>query len=209
MSRTLTSPTIAGPREYPTVIAPTPATKLSRRGVLKLSFWSALAALLAGAGAGLLNSVYPRNVAGFGGRVVVPAAKVPPAGAPPPQNIEGRFWLVNLAPGEGRIAGDGAETAGGLVALWRKCPHLGCTIPWRESYRSPHDAEGRRGWFLCPCHGSTYSKAGVRIFGPAARSMDTMLIEVDRAGNVIVDTGKITKGDAANPARAVPPQAAT
>ncbi len=136
----------------------------------------------------------------------MPAAHVPKPGAPPLISIEGKFWLVNLAPGEGHIAGDDVSTAGGLVALWRRCPHLGCAVPWKADYVPPPivDEARRQGWFLCPCHGSTYTKAGVRVFGPATRSMDTMLIEVDAAGNVIVQTGQRTKGDTDNPLRATP-----
>ena len=59
-------------------------------------------------------------------------------------NAFGNFWqilLVNLKPDEGRVASDEAPTAGGLLALWWKCPHLGCTIPWKESFVSPFDDE--------------------------------------------------------------------
>ena len=86
----------------------------------------------------------------------------------------------------------------GLLALWRRCPHLGCTVPWKSGF----NYEGDKGWFRCPCHGSTYTKAGVRVFGPATRSMDTMHIEVDDAGNITVNTGDITFGGADNPRRA-------
>ena len=91
---------------------------------------------------------------------------------------------LNLDPSESRPGGTGG--ADGLLALWRKCPHLGCSVPWISSF----DFNGDKGWYRCPCHGSTYTKAGVRVYGPAPRSMDTMKIEVDGAGNITVQTGQ-------------------
>lgn len=49
----------------------------------------------------------------------------------------------------------------GLVALWQKCPHQGCRVPWCES----------SGWFECPCHGSRFSPFGELRRGPARRGM--------------------------------------
>src|SRR4029079_17719030 len=134
--------------------------------------------------ASVINSLYPRTVEPFGGPVVVPAAAVPLAGAAPVPNSEGHFLLVNLAADEGRIASDTAPTDGGLLALWWKCPHLGCTVPWKADYMSTQDPLRRRGWFNCNCHASTYTKAGVRVSGPAPRSMDTMEVAVARNGDI-------------------------
>ena len=67
------------------------------------------------------------------------------------------------------------------------------------------DFEGVKGWFRCPCHGSTYTKAGIRVFGPAPRSMDTMKIDVDGAGNIVVQTGVRQLGGPDNPKRAIQP----
>jgi cytochrome b6-f complex iron-sulfur subunit len=166
-----------------------------------VALWSSIAGALAGAGASLFNSLYPRGVSGFGGPVVVAAARIPKPGDPPKPIVEGRFLLVNLAPGEG-LANDGSEaTTGGLLALYRKCPHLGCTVPWRADARARND--DRTGFFLCPCHQSTYTKAGVRVWGPAPRSMDTMRIEPTASG-IVVQTAEITHGDTDNPSRATP-----
>jgi cytochrome b6-f complex iron-sulfur subunit len=174
---------------------------ISRRGMLRLAFWTSVAAASAGVVASIVNAVYPRGVTGFGGPVRVPSDRIPRPGDAPRPIVDGRFLLVNLAPGEG-LADDGsASTPGGLLALYRKCPHLGCTVPWQADARAKND--DRTGFFLCPCHQSTYTKAGVRVFGPAPRSMDTMLIEPTATG-IIVQTGAITPGDAANPQRAIP-----
>ncbi len=93
-----------------------------------------------------------------------------------------------------------------ILALWWKCPHLGCTVPWREtfSWPDPETGQNKRGWFRCPCHGSTYNDAGVRVFGPAPRSMDHMEVSIDPStGRIDVNTGAITKGTPDNATFAV------
>jgi cytochrome b6-f complex iron-sulfur subunit len=67
----------------------------------------------------------------------------------------------------------------GLVALYQKCPHLGCRVPQCDTSR----------WFECPCHGSQYNQVGEKKGGPAPRGMDRFRFSVDGAGNVSVDTG--------------------
>ncbi|MCH7697487.1 MAG: Rieske 2Fe-2S domain-containing protein [Chloroflexi bacterium] len=168
---------------------------VSRRRVLQLGFWSGMGAILAAAGAGFVDFVYPRGVAGFGGTVSVGAAAVPAPG----QKVQipaGRFWLVNLTEEQG---------GPGLLALWWKCPHLGCTVPWKPNFIWPDPTTGadKKGWFRCPCHGSTYTDAGIRVFGPAPRSLDTMDLTIGSDGRVSVNTGSTTDGAPDNPDRAV------
>jgi cytochrome b6-f complex iron-sulfur subunit len=49
-----------------------------------------------------------------------------------------------------------------LIALYQKCPHLGCRVPWCGSSQ----------WFECPCHGSKFNRVGEKTGGPAPRGMD-------------------------------------
>ena len=78
-----------------------------------------------------------------------------------------------------------------LVMSW-KCPHLGCTVPWNPSFNGAAvNFPGITGWFRCPCHGSTYSRAGIRVYGPAPRPMDTMLLTVNGDGSVTLTYGAI------------------
>ncbi len=72
----------------------------------------------------------------------------------------------------------------GIVALYQKCPHLGCRVP--ECVTSQ--------WFECPCHGSQYNRVGEKKAGPAPRGMDRFPITVSANGDVIVDTGTIVDG---------------
>ncbi|HLE39648.1 MAG TPA: Rieske 2Fe-2S domain-containing protein [Acidimicrobiia bacterium] len=73
---------------------------------------------------------------------------------------------------------------GAVVALWQKCPHLGCRVPWCES----------SGQFECPCHGSAFNRAGEYRSGPSPRGMDRFAVTVSDDGIVEVDTGAVTKG---------------
>ena len=154
----------------------------------------AAAGLLAAIAGGLgLDFLWPKKIIGFGTAVNVGAVNVPKAGADPVRVVEGRFWLVNIPAGT-------AESPGGLLALYQKCPHLGCTVPWRPDFVFG----GVKGWFRCPCHGSTYTKeGGVLVAGPAPHSMDTMAITVNPNGDLTVETGQVKAGGQDNPFRAV------
>lgn len=169
---------------------------VSRRSFILGSFWTGLGVSMLGGVGMLLDFLYPRNVKGFGGPV--PAGNVSdyPKGGDPKHFLSGQFFVVNLDPSDSRLGGSGGGN--GLLALWHRCPHLGCTVPWRSGF----NFQGDKGWFRCPCHGSTYTRAGVLVFGPAPRSMDTMEIEVDAAGNITVQTGSRTNGGTDNPTRA-------
>ena len=74
---------------------------------------------------------------------------------------------------------------GALVALFQKCPHLGCRVPFCDS----------SGRFECPCHGSVYNVRGEYVQGPAPRGMDRFLIKVE-GDKVLVDTGQLEEGPA-------------
>ena len=166
-----------------------PQTKeVSRRSLIQITFWTALGAGLLATVGSIIDFLYPRGITGFGG--VVTAGTIDQfAPGTKTQVPAGKFWLVNLT----------AEQGGpGFLALWWKCPHLGCTVPWREGFIF----NGTPGWFRCPCHGSTYDHAGVRVFGPAPRSMDRMEITID-GDRVSVNTGAITKGTPDNASFAV------
>ena len=72
-----------------------------------------------------------------------------------------------------------AGMALGFVALYQKCVHLGCRVPWCPSSQ----------WFECPCHGSQYNRVGEKKGGPAPRGLDRFGITVS-GGIATVDTSK-------------------
>ena len=174
------------------------ARKLARRSFLRVSTFAT-----GGLIASFLGFFNLRKPSGFGGTVTVTRDRIPRPGTDPVRVPEGKFWLVNLNGPEGDVLQAGGT--GGLLALYWKCPHLGCTVPWNPAFNGAAvNFPGIIGWFRCPCHGSTYSKAGIRVFGPAPRPMDPMRLPVNGDGSVSVNTGQITSGAADNPLRAVP-----
>ncbi len=71
----------------------------------------------------------------------------------------------------------------GYVALYQKCVHLGCRVPWCQTSQ----------WFECPCHGSKYNRVGEKKGGPAPRGLDRFAFTIS-GGAMIVDTGVIYQG---------------
>ncbi|HET9443168.1 MAG TPA: Rieske 2Fe-2S domain-containing protein, partial [Acidimicrobiales bacterium] len=71
----------------------------------------------------------------------------------------------------------------GVTALYQKCVHLGCRVPWCKTSQ----------WFECPCHGSQYNRVGEKKAGPAPRGLDRFAASVE-GGTVSVDTQVIVQG---------------
>ncbi len=148
-------------------------TEAEGRGIGRRRFldwsWKALAlGLTAEAGWTTYDLLVPRPAGGFGGELEAGAE-----GAFPEGDVryfaEGRFYVT-------RVEGD-------LVALYQKCPHLGCRVPYCET----------SGRFECPCHGSIFNRKGEYIAGPAPRGMDSFPIRLEE-GKVLVDTGTVEEG---------------
>jgi len=184
------------------VARPVPKRRvLTRRLFILGGFWSGLMLAIVGIVGSPLDFMWLRKTGStFGGPVSVPADRIPPEGGDPIVIQEGRFFLLNLQAG---TTAHGEKTPGGLLALWRKCPHLGCTVPWRPDYVF----QGVQGWFRCPCHGSTYTKeGGIIVAGPAPRPLDVFPIEVKQDKSIVVQTGREYEftGSGRNPSRSVP-----
>jgi cytochrome b6-f complex iron-sulfur subunit len=147
-----------------------------------------MALFLAEAGGAILWFTIPRFRAGeFGGVFELNVTAVPPPDSGPVSFDAGRFWLVNIGPGDleqhntsnnGVLATDYPQTQG-LKALYKICVHLGCLYKWVPTTHR----------FECPCHGSKYLPTGVRVDGPARRNLDVFIITAkDANGNVIATT---------------------
>lgn len=70
--------------------------------------------------------------------------------------------------------------AGGLMALFQRCVHLGCRVPWC----------GPSQGFECPCHGSKYNAVGEYFAGPAGRNLDRFVVELNGT-DFVIKTGTI------------------
>ncbi|HEX2053343.1 MAG TPA: Rieske 2Fe-2S domain-containing protein [Actinomycetota bacterium] len=166
-------------------------TDVGRRKFLLRGVGAASLAFLGQFALASIDFLYPRLRGGFGSAITVGAEEDirSELGTREPKFIpDGRFYLA-LYEGDPADAADipayaSANVAeSGFVALYRKCVHLGCSVPWC----------GPAKWFECPCHGSKYSINGEYRDGPAPRGLDLFRVEV-QDGQVIVDTATIIAG---------------
>jgi cytochrome b6-f complex iron-sulfur subunit len=160
---------------------------VSRRQFFNRSIVVAMLLGISGFGASVLAFLYPSGTGGFGSKINVgslddikQAIKDGDGFAYYP---EGRMWITeypSAALDKARAVYSPPELAGmenGVVALWQKCPHLGCRVPQCAT----------SGWFECGCHGSQYNRVGEKKGGPAPRGMDRFAMTVDN-NQLSVDT---------------------
>jgi cytochrome b6-f complex iron-sulfur subunit len=172
---------------------------LEEIGVTRRQFFNR--SLLAGSGLGLgafgvaaLAFLWPSASAGFGGKIVVGSvadANTAIGNKMPFYNATAKTYIVAYPkadlPKAKKVAAYTppiiAGMEAGYVALYQKCVHLGCRVPWCQSSQ----------WFECPCHGSKYNKVGEKVGGPAPRGLDRFALEVS-GGSIVVDTGNLVLG---------------
>jgi len=165
---------------------------LEEIGVTRRQFFNR--AILAGSGLGLgafgvavLAFLWPGASAGFGGKIAVGSvadANTAIGNKMPFYNATAKTYIVaypkaDLPKAKKVTAYTPPIIAGmeaGFVALYQKCVHLGCRVPWCQSSQ----------WFECPCHGSKYNKVGEKVGGPAPRGLDRFVLEVS-GGNIVVN----------------------
>jgi cytochrome b6-f complex iron-sulfur subunit len=145
-------------------------------------------------GAACLGFLWPTGKGGFGGKVAAGTSisdmisdiesKSAPFYIP-----EARAYIVQYPKADlpaakkvySAVTYSGMEQ--GLVALYQRCVHLGCRVPWCPTSQ----------WFECPCHGSKYNRVGEKKAGPAPRGLDRFAIIVD-GNNLTINTGDIEIG---------------
>lgn len=176
-------------------VAPDPEqTGVARRQFLNRSIIGSFALGLGGFGGSMLAFLWPPFITGFGaplnmGKITDIVQSIRDNGGfwyrP-----EGRMWLTEYPAGaieRARNVYSGPELAGmeaGVIALFQKCPHLGCRVPSCATSQ----------WFECPCHGSKYNRVGEKRGGPAPRGMDRFAMEVSPDGVLTVKTGEVIQG---------------
>ena len=166
---------------------------VTRRQFFNRSIVAMMGLGLSGFGAAVLAFLWPKLSGGFGAKINAGKLgdiqqKLDDTKAPV-YNPEGRFYL-NPYPKSSVVKAkksySGAVLPGreaGVVALYQRCVHLGCRVPWCQTSQ----------WFECPCHGSQYNRVGEKKGGPAPRGLDRFPVTVD-GGVVTVDTGTIVLG---------------
>jgi cytochrome b6-f complex iron-sulfur subunit len=143
---------------------------IGRRRFLNWS-WKVLGAGLAvEAGWTTYDILVPRPSGAFGGVVEAGTADQFPEGTVR-YFLSGRFYVTSYQ--------------GVLVALYQKCPHLGCRVPFCDSSKR----------FECPCHGSAFNIKGEYVQGPSPRGMDRFPVRID-GDQVLVDTSSVIEGSA-------------
>ena len=172
------------------------ALGVTRRQFLNRSILGAFGLSVAGFGAAMLAFLWPPlESGGFGSKVN--AGKLSDIlasidSAKQPYYVPSARAYVNRYPADdvskAKASGAYADPiiAGyeaGLVALYQKCVHLGCRVPWCQSSQ----------WFECPCHGSQYNRVGEKKGGPAPRGLDRFAVTAD-GGVVTIDTKTVFVG---------------
>ena len=166
---------------------------VTRRQFLNRSIFALFGLSIAVFGVAIVGFLWPSGSSGFGSKIRV--GKVSDVIADIERNDgflykpEGRMWVTQYpaaALAKAKTVYSAPELTGmeaGLVALYQKCPHLGCRVPDCKSSQ----------WFECPCHGSQYNQVGEKKGGPAPRGMDRFAMEVN-GGVFIVNTGQVIQG---------------
>lgn len=140
---------------------------VNRREFLNFAWLASLGFFTVAIGGVTFLFAMPRFGEGeFGGTFSYEVSEIPNEDAPPDNQPKAKLWLSN--------------TAGGLTALYKVCTHLGCLYNWR-------DLEDK---FICPCHGSQFTKEGDYIQGPAPRSLDRFVVRIlnPETGEVLAES---------------------
>lgn len=148
---------------------------------------------ISGFGSAVLAFLWPTPRGGFGSKITVGRLEDILAAVrdtrEPVYVASGRFYL-NPYPASAVAKAASVYPAAltpaleaGVVALYQKCTHLGCRVPWCATSQ----------WFECPCHGSKFNRVGEKKVGPAPRGLDMFPVELAN-GSVVVDTGTVLTG---------------
>ena len=163
---------------------------VSRRQFLNRAWTASFTAFLGFFGMSSLSFLWPKLTGGFGTKINAGnyddiLSKVGPEGNFTPLFIpEGRFWLTYYeGTGDSPVYTAVNAVDLKLQALYRKCVHLGCSVPKCDSSKL----------FECPCHGSKYRMHGEYFQGPAPRGLDRFPIALE-GDKVVVDTGALQEG---------------
>ncbi len=166
---------------------------VTRRQFFNRSIVLLMGLSLTGFGAAVLAFLWPQPKGGFGSKIrvgSVPDVKASiEAGDGFLYLAEGRMWITEYpeaAVEKARTVYPASMLPGleaGVIAIYQKCPHLGCRVPACKTSQ----------WFECPCHGSQYNQAGEKKGGPAPRGMDHFAMEVT-GGVLTVNTGQLIQG---------------
>jgi cytochrome b6-f complex iron-sulfur subunit len=161
---------------------------VSRRQFFNRALSATFGSFLAILGIELLAFMWPRLKGGFGASIdagavvdLLAATRAPDGGVVPAFIPEARAYVVPVDDDNLSDQFEGKSVAAeGLMALYQRCVHLGCRVPWCAPSQG----------FECPCHGSKYDYMGEYFGGPAPRNLDRFVVEVIDS-QFIIHTGDI------------------
>ena len=167
-----------------------PVGEMSRRSFMRNILWVGIGLATLEFLAGTVNFLWPNVRSGLGGKFTI-GGPADIAGSQPAWVTgtpfafgKARVFFINVPAAKALVNGSGesfADPGTEVLALYRKCPHLGCQIP------SLCDASK---WFECLCHGSKYNILGEKRAGPAPRGMDRFDVTI-ADGAYVIDTSAI------------------
>ena len=171
------------------------AIGVARRQFLNRATGTLLGASLGAFGAALIAFLWTSSSGGFGSKITIGNLDTVIGQIRANKGFyyvpQARAWVTEY-PKEGLSKAKvayGSQPAvyggmqAGIIALYQKCPHLGCRVPNCQSSQ----------WFECPCHGSQYNIVGEKKGGPAPRGMDRFGVSVAN-DIVVIDTGSVFGG---------------
>ena len=154
---------------------------LSRRDFLKIA-WAFFGGVAALETAGVFLAYLPPRLAEGEFGSIITAGLVDDF---PPYTVthipSGRFYIVRI--------GDG-----GFFAVYHRCTHLGCTVPWDQTAQK----------FICPCHNSQFDQNGSVENPPAPRPLDLFALTIED-GEIKVDTGNLIQRQSYDTAQVIYP----
>ena len=173
-----------------------PAGEMSRRRFLRRMLAAGVGLVLLEFGVGTVSFLWPQIRQGLGAKFKVGtidsilASQANFANGWPYAYGPARVFLVNVPAAKALAMGNQVDmpnpVAADLLALWRKCPHLGCLVP------APCESVVR---YQCRCHQSTYNILGEKMFkGPAERGLDRFAVLIEDDGMIVIDTAQYTQG---------------
>ncbi len=184
-----------------------PTGEISRRGFMRRMLGVGVGLLTLEFLGGTIAFLWPNLTEGLGAQITLGSADEINAVWPDWANglpyiyNQANLFFVNVPAAKARVDGNGTVTSPipdpgsdlspelpfadrSAIALYRKCPHLGCQVPQLCEQSQ---------WFECLCHGSQYTILGEKRGGPAPRGMDRFEV-VFTDGAYVVDTSEIVSG---------------
>jgi hypothetical protein len=126
--------------------------------------------------------------------LVVEAHEIPAPGDEPRLATNGRMYLVNLRPGEGGHGTIAGTRTGGVLALSWRCSRFHDNRQRPIGWRSTLLFDGERGWFRCSVCCTLFTRAGMKVFGPAGYALAWFALHQRPDGSLLVAPGGPTSG---------------